>query len=140
MAGKKGFGTVLSYSTDGVLGTGTTFVTLANVTKIKPFAAKADVIDVSAMDSPSNTREKISGMLDAGLLQFDLNYDDKNAGHKFLLTNLGVTITWKVTGPGASPASIVFAGFVKDLGPDYPFDNKLSASPVIEITGVLTAA
>lgn len=135
MAGKKGLGSILAYSEDGV-----TYVPIANITKIKPFDAKADVIDVSAHDSPSSFREKLSGMLDAGAVTFDLNYDDKAVTHKYLLAQLGVEKFWKVTGSGGTPATAAFKGFVKALSPEYPFDNKMACSPSVEITGPITVA
>lgn len=133
MAGKKGFGTKLSYSPDGV-----TYTDLANVVSVKPFAPKADILDVTAHDSPSQYREKLSGLLDSGQCMFELNYDDKNTGHRWLLTNLGVEQFFKVTGPGASPGLLAFKGFVKQVEPTYPHDNKLTASCGIEITSIVT--
>lgn len=140
MAGKKGFGSKMSYSIDGTLGTGTTFVDLAQVTTITPFAAKAAVIDISDHNSPSQFREKVSGMLDAGAAKVVLNYDDKNTVHKFLLANLGVAMTFKVTGSGSSPATATYAGFVTEVSPEYPFDNKMTCTVSMEITGVVTVA
>lgn len=140
MAGKKGFGSKIEYSTDGTIGTGTTFTKLAQVMKITPYAAKAAVIDCSDHDSPSEFREKLPGMKDAGAAKVDLNYDDKATTHKFCLTNVGVPMTWRVTGPGSSPATAVYAGFITGVSPELPFDNKLTCSIDIEITGVIIVA
>lgn len=134
MAGKKGFAGVFSYSSDS----GSTYVPVANVTKIRPFAAKADSIDISAMDSASGYREKIAGMLDAGQASVDLNYDDKGTTHKFLLTNLGVQLMFKVTFPGSSPTTAVWTGFINGVGPEIPFDNKMTATISVEISGPVT--
>lgn len=140
MAGKKGFGAVLSYSVDGTIGIGTTFVPIANVTKIRPYAQKADVIDVTAMDSASEFREKMAGLKDAGQCVFDLNWDDKATTHLFLTTNLGVMLTLKVTGPGGTPKTATFAAFFSNIPPEIPHDNKMTCSVTAEISGVVTIA
>lgn len=135
MSGKKGFGAIFEYSTDG----GTTWIPIAQITKIRPYAAKADVIDVSSHDSASGYREKLAGLLEVGQAQLDLNYDEKNTGHAWLLTNLGVASNFRVTFYAASaPKHAAFAGFVAGLTPELPHDNKQTATATIEITGVVT--
>lgn len=49
------------------------FVTIAEMTKIQGTGSKADVIDVTNMDSPTAYREKIVTLLDAGEISFDGN-------------------------------------------------------------------
>jgi len=134
MAGKKGFGSVFQYSTDG----GVTYLPVGNITKIKPYALKATVIDVTAMDSPSNYKEKLATLLDSGQAQIDVNFDDKSTSHKWLINNFGVLANFKVIGPGASPAIATFAGFVVGATPEYPYDKQLIASFTIEITSSVT--
>jgi hypothetical protein len=53
MAGKKGFGAKFSYDSGGG-----TYVDIANITKIQPYGLKAEQIDTTSHDSPSNYREK----------------------------------------------------------------------------------
>lgn len=133
MPGKRGFGAKLEYDSGGAV-----FVLVANITKIRPFSQKADVTDVSSMDSPSDYKEKLPAMLDAGQCVVDLNYDDKAASHIWLQTNLGLVKTFRVTGPGTLPKTITFSGFIIGVGPEMPHDNKMTCSVTVEITSVLT--
>jgi predicted secreted protein len=133
MPGKKGFGAKLEYRTS----TGPdVFVEIANVTKIRPFGLKADVIDLTSMTSASEFREKTAGLKDAGQAAFDMNYDDKAVSHIWLQTNIGVDGVFKLTGPGTAPKVMTFNGFVQSVGPEIPHDNKMTTSAVIEISGL----
>lgn len=135
MAGKKGFGAKLEY----LASTGPdVWVLLANITKMRPFDAKADVIDVTAHDSAGEVREKLAGLKDHGAVQMDLNYDDKAASHAWLMTNLGVAKSFRSTFPGSTPTVGTFSGFVKSVSPEIPHDNKMTCSVAIEINGVVT--
>lgn len=141
MAGKKGFGAIMAYES-AVPGT---YTPIVNVTKITPYEVKADVIDVSAHDSPADAngngwREKLAGLLDAGAAMFDCNYDDKAATHAYLKANVGVSKNFRITFPGTSPTTATFAGFIKQVGPEIPHDNKLTAQVAIEISGQITIA
>jgi hypothetical protein len=140
MGGKKGFGTKLEYRTS----TGPdVWVVVAGITKLRPFAKKADVVDMSSHDSPSETREKEPGMIDAGELQADLNFRDIDTGHIWLENNVGVAgQAFRITYPGTAPTKTrrAFAGFVQSFQPDSPFDSKLTGSVVIAISGPLTAS
>lgn len=136
MAGKKGFGAKLEYES----GAGPVYTAIANITKIRPFAQKADSIDVTAHDSADSYREKISGLLDSGQATFDLNYDDTNTGHAWLSSNLGTVKSFKVTFSGSTPKTATFSGFVSGVTPELPHDNKQTCSCTIEITGKVTIA
>jgi predicted secreted protein len=138
MPGVKGFGTILEYSADS----GTTWVAIGNVTKIRPFALKADVVDVSSHSSPGEYREKLAGFKNAGQLQFDLNYNNGAVSHQFLAANLGASLMWRVTFPGSNTGfnKATFAGFLADLNPEAPHDNKMSASATVDISSTITWA
>lgn len=138
MAGRKGFGAVLEYDSTGA----GAWVVLANITKIRPFGIKVDVIDVTSMSSAAETREKLPGLIDSGECQFDLNWDASDASHVWLKANVGVVTPFRVTLPALAPAAAkkaTFSGFVSSLPPEIPFDNKLTCSPVITITGAVSA-
>ena len=137
MAGKKGFGAKLGYM---VL---TVNTPIANITKISPFALKADATDTTshdtAVDANGNAwREKIPTLLDAGQAKFDLNYDPAAASHVALEGMVGVVQTFKVTMPPSTPAVVwTFSGFVSEVSPELPSDNKMTCSAVITISGAL---
>lgn len=137
MPGKKGFGAVLAY--DSNLGVGSpVWVTITNITKLRPFNAKVDVLDMSSMDSPGERREKAGGFVDNGQLTFELNYDNKEVSHIWMVANLNVVAPFKLTYPGTSPKVSTFSGFVQMVSAEAPYDNKQIASCAIEINGVIT--
>lgn len=129
MAGKKGFGALFEYDSGGAV-----YVPLVNVTKMRPFSKKADVIDVSSLGSASETREKLAGMLDEGQVQFDCNYDPTAASHIWMKANVGgANMNFRLTMPSGVKA--VITGFIQQVSPEIPFDNKMTCSTVVEISG-----
>ncbi len=134
MAGQKGFGSKLQY----LASTGPdVWTTIAEVTKCRPFNLKVDSIDVSSQDSPDEYREKIPGFKDAGEASFDLNYKPANATHVWLVDHAGGTVeTFRVLySPGITGCAVdTFSGFITAVGPEVPFDGKMSASCVINVT------
>ena len=135
MPGKRALGSTLGYGTSS----GGTFTAIANITKISGPKTKADAIDVSSMDSPSNYREKLAGLLDAGTLTLDINFDDLNAGHQTTLSNLGVSQYFQLTFPAHTTASkMVFAGFISETNIDLPDDNKMTDQITITVSGPIT--
>lgn len=137
MPAKKAFGTLLK--TDHV--TPGTFVTIANVTGLKPWSQKVDIIDATSHDSPNEYREKLASLKDSGECQFDLNFSDENAGHKWLSAQLGAVKPFKIVFPaGSGSQTVSFDAVIKSFEPGAPYDGKLTASCVLDITGVLTWA
>ena len=134
MPGKKGFGTIVQYRTS----TGPdVWVTIANLTRIRPFNLKVDSIDVSSQDSPDEYREKIPGFKDAGECSFDLNYDDGNATHEWLETSADGTVRkFRVCFGGLVVGNKIktFDGFIVAIGPETPHDGKMNASCTINVT------
>jgi hypothetical protein len=51
-----------------------------------------------------------------------------------------VVKTFKTTFPGATPTTATYSGFITSVSPQIPFDNKMTCSVVIEITGPVTLA
>jgi predicted secreted protein len=135
MAGKRAFGTVFSYETT----TPGTFTALANITNIKPYAEKADIIDVTAHDSAGDYREKIVGALDAGQCVLEMNYDPAAATHAWLQTEFAAKAVhkYKVAWPGSANTA-TFNAYIVGLSPEAPYDGKLTASVTLEISGAIT--
>jgi predicted secreted protein len=135
MAGKRAFGTLFAYesATD-------VYTTIANATNIKPYAEKADVIDVTAHDSPNDYREKLLGALDAGQCVVELNYDPAAVTHQWLQTEFASRTSQKyqITWPGSPVKKVQFSAFIVGLSPESPYDGKLTASVTLEITGAIT--
>jgi len=137
MPGKSGFGATLGYS-DTSSGT---YTTVAQITKIGGPKYKADVIDVTSLDSPSRFREKVAGLSDGGDMTLDINFDDLVAGHASLLALLGTVKYWKITFPVHTTGSTaIFQGFLTAAGLDIPHDNKMTMTVTVTITSVVTFA
>lgn len=134
MSGTIGFGALFKHD----LGGGS-YVTIANVTKIRPYSLKADSIDISDHESPSRYREKTAGMLDAGSCSIDLNYGQDETTHQLLETTLGTSKSYRIVFPGTGRTA-TFAGFIESVTPEIPFDNKMTCSISVQISGVVTWA
>ncbi len=125
--GTHGHGTVLA---------GSVVLTVGNIINVDTGMSR-DVIDKSTMDSTSKAREKIAGMLDAGDINLTINYDGSGTGvanalHAAFLT--GTAETWTITYPDTS--THVFSGFISALGAAAPFDDKITQTVTIALTGV----
>lgn len=128
---------------DGSHGHGASFTigatTVANIIAITGPDQTKDPIDISTMDSTSKFREFIGGMLDAGEITFEINYDGSAAGTTDALNTLYVataTETMTVTFPDTSLWAAV--GFITALGHAVPFDDKITQSLTVKLTGVPT--
>lgn len=141
MSGRDGFGTLFQR------GNGATptevFTTIANVTGIKGPDRKRETIDVTAHDSPEQYMEFIGGLKDGGEVQLDINYDPGNATHDLdddfddvaprsyrvvILPGTDDEHTWSIK------------GIMTELGDEFPYDDKMTRSMTIKITGKPTLA
>ena len=141
MPGKSAFGMVVSFGT--ATGT-TTAATLTNVTGIGGLDTDVEVIDVTSHDSSGAYREKVASFIDAGQLTFDINFDPNSATHRattggiLYLRDQRTIVPWKVTFPGSPSHSFLVQGFVKGAPFDAPYDDKISATVTVELTGSAT--
>ncbi len=137
----------------------TSFTAIGNVISITGPSQTRDAIDFSTMDSTSKFREFLPGMLDAGEITFDVNYDGSAAGNATILggtnattgllknTNTALTyyLIFNDNGTHTTAVSnIVFhshwfaKGLMTALGHAIPFDDKITQSVTIKLTGVPT--
>lgn len=96
-----------------------------------------DAIDISTMDSDSKFREFISGMADAGEITVEVNYngaDGATANDLSTAYQLGDAEEWTFTLQDTS--KVVAQGFITSLGIAVPFDDKITQSFTIKLTGV----
>ena len=100
-----------------------------------------DAIDVSTMDSPNKFREFIPGMLDAGEVTMDINYDGTAAGtgnflsQQLTQTAQAITVSFGEGTNTATSSSWVCSGFMTGLGHAIPHDDKVTQSVTIKLTG-----
>lgn len=133
MAGVDARGTTLSRGQGDIDPGPETFDPIANITSLTPSGITRDILDVTAHDSPNGYREFLGGLKDPGEISFDVNYDPSE--HDTLVEDFEVLdpINYEISFPDgtvwAMPATIT--GFE----PDAPFDDKLTASITLKVTG-----
>ena len=99
MSGAHGHGTTLATAT---------YTNILNIISITGPNQTRDSIDISTMDSSAKFREFIPGLLDAGELTFDVNYDGRadagNTGYSNTLNTIltASAETWTLTFPDTS--------------------------------------
>lgn len=139
MSGKSAFGTVLKM--------GATPAAIANVTRIGGPTFSAETIDVTAHDSGGAYRELIPSFLSAGEVALELNFDPTIASHKDAAAT-GLLHAFKnrtkedfvIEFPVTPTATASFDAYVTSFEIDAPFEDKLSASVTLTISGAVTWA
>ena len=112
------------------------FSTITEIKRITRTGAKADLADVTNMDSGSY-REFLPTLLDAGELNFDGNYIPSDATQQTLQSDFDgqVKHNWQVVMPG-SRGIWHFAGYLVGLDlPDLQVDKEATFSAKLKITG-----
>jgi len=152
MAGFSGLGTVLKMSTAlGTIGTTSTDAGIAELTNISGPTMSAEEIDVSSHDSDSGYREFVAGFLDAGEISLEGNltvaattdnsliaaFDDGSQRQFHILFPATGTSTSDL---GAHPWSgqylrWILSGVVTGVETAAPYDDKLTFSATVRITG-----
>jgi len=134
MAGQSAYGTMLKIG-------GTAGVAAANVTKIDGPAPSLDTIDVTAHDSAGAWREYIGGLLDAGEVSLDLNFDPAAVTHKNAAGGLQYLMLQRTASafalvfPQAGNPTYTFNAFVTKFTRTMQFDGALDGSVTLKITG-----
>jgi predicted secreted protein len=141
MSGRDGFGTLFKRATNLV--PGTTFETVANVTSISGPSRSRETIDVTAHDSPGGWMEFLGGLKDGGELSLDINYDPAEDTHDLdddfddteprnyqivILPGTEDEWTWSIK------------GILTGLEDEFPYDDKMSRSMTIKVSGKPTLA
>lgn len=118
-----------------------TFTTVAEC-KSMDWEISSDVIDVTTHSSAAAGafREKISSLIDAGEISFDINLVPDLAAHVALRTDLTsrVARNWKIVFPNPALTTWSFTGVVTTFGIGMPTDDVLSASITITLTAAPT--
>lgn len=123
-------------------------VEIAEVTNIGGPKLARDTLEATHHKSPGMWREFIKGLKDAGEVSLDLNFMPFNTTHNASLTT-GIladfaddtTVSaWVLTFPDAGGTQWSFDGIVTGFEPSSPFDDKLTASVTIKVTGQPTLA
>jgi predicted secreted protein len=126
---------------------GTNQTNLAQILDITGPGFEVDDIDTSNMDSANRAREFIAGMIDGGEVTFDVVYAKAQmtilkglVGGNTTTTNndsfeLELSDRTATNGTGSVFA---FAGYVSGLEPQAPFEDKVTASVTVKVSGEVT--
>lgn len=114
---------------------------VGNITSISGPSIKRDAIDISTMDSTQKYREFIPGMIDAGEVTAELNYDGTTTVSKFLADQLTASAqAIVITFSDSDTATWTGSGFITSLGHTIPFEDKITQSVGIKLTSTLVHA
>jgi predicted secreted protein len=120
-------------------------VTVAELTKVQGSGSKADVIDVSNMDSPNAYREKIITLLDAGEITLDGNLVAGDATQAAVQADFDgrVLSAWTIILPVDPNTTVTrghwaFNAYVTSIDFDLQHDKQGTISAKLTISGART--
>lgn len=131
---------------DGAIGHGSTLIgattgTIGNVISVSIAGRTRDMIDKSTMDSTDKFREYMAGMADEGEFTAEINFDDTTGVIAAALNTAYQAATseiWEITFPGT--ATFQCPGIISDFSVNDPFDDKITMSITIKLSGKGTFA
>lgn len=128
---------VLGYNVDFSIYNGSAYVQVAEVTNITWPGYKRDAIEVTYMDSASQFREYIAGLMDAGEVSVEMNWVPSATDPILAAMTAGVG-QFKIQYAGG--VNIVFKAVVTGWSTQSPLGEKLSGTATFKLTGVPTWA
>lgn len=113
---------------------------VVELTSISGPTETMDTIDVTSHDSADAYREFIAGLRDGGDISFEGNFiKSDSTGQIAMYTDFqsGTKRTWTIKHPGweAGKPQISGEGYVTAFSMSYPFEDKISVSGTIKVTG-----
>ncbi len=118
------------------------FTTIANVSSITGLQLSANVVDVTSHSTSVPWRQKITTLLDAGDLTFDLFFIPSDTGHQQLLTIFqeknGTTDglrDYQLWFPDGVPTKYQFAAYISKFSLSEAVDNVVRAAVTFTATG-----
>lgn len=129
MAGYFANGTIFSATIDSVL------TPIAELTTITGLQLESDDIDVTSHDSTDKYREYVQGLKDAGEVELEGNFiNDSSQVALKTLFDAGTVVAMTISFP-SSAGLWSFNGYVKGFTTEAPYDDKLSFTGTIKVTG-----
>jgi len=109
---------------------------------VKGPGISVDVKDATNQNSAQAFKEKIAGLIDAGQLTFDINWDPGDAQHAGLVADcIGrVVRNFQWVLPPAVGLKWSFAAIVSKIDPSVPTGDKMVVSVTLDITGPTSLA
>jgi predicted secreted protein len=132
-------GTQLQRGTGALPGSG--FVTIAEVIKIDRTGSKADLADVTNMDSPSGAREKLATLFEAGEISIECNFLPAASSQHLLEADFEAQqlSPYQIILPNSLGTWGPFNAFVTSNDFALPIDKQGTRTIKLTITGVPTA-
>lgn len=132
---ESGFGTLFNWDTADI----------AELTSISGPSETMSPIDVTSHDSPDAFREFVAGILDGGEISIEGNFiKGDSTGQIAMHTDFqaGSKKAWIIKLPGwaAGVPQISGNGYMTAFAPSFPFEDKISFSATIKVTGKPTLA
>jgi Lambda phage tail tube protein, TTP len=116
---------------------------LSEVKSITPPSIDVDQVEVTHMQSPNRFREFISGLLDGGEASFEMNFipGSTSDDRLFELLNLPTGVSRRRAMRISYPNGVTwsFDGELTGYEPDVPFDDAMTATVTIKVTGSITS-
>jgi hypothetical protein len=133
MAKTVGYGSCLT-----VVSTSGADINTGQIRNITGPGVSGNDVDTTTMDSSSNYRTFVSGLLDPGEVTFSLVYDPTNTTHTRLTRMMGerLSTTFKVYAGSTSGNGQSFTGYVKGMSREIPMDDVITADVTIKVSGI----
>ncbi|MFE2936663.1 phage tail tube protein [Streptomyces sp. NPDC059278] len=137
MAGINGFGVKLKRG-DGAATE--VFAAIADITNLTGPGLSRTTVDVTSHDSPNAYMEFVGGLKDGGEVSADINYQP--AVHDVLVDDLDdeEPRNYKIVFPDEAATTWSFGALLTGFEPSAPYDDKLSASLTLKVSGKPTIA
>lgn len=131
-----GYGLLLQREIDGAPGT---WATVTETIKIAGPAQKLDMKEATNLLSPNTYKEFIAGLRDGGSVTGSGTYIPKDAVQAKLRSDFdgGTLKKWQLILPGTL-GTVAFSGYVQDITPALPLDDRMTYAFTIKITGIVT--
>lgn len=123
---KLGFGVLFKRST----------TVIAEVLSVQGPGYSRDTVEATHTESPSNFKEYISGLADAGEVTLSLHFLS-DATQEQLLTDLGsmTSVSYNIVFPTPTAKTCTFSAFITAWEPSAPHDDKMTLAVTLKITG-----
>lgn len=110
---------------------------VAEVTKITPFAIARESVDVTHTESPDRIREFIPGLVDYGNASIEMNFvpgSDADQRMRALFETRELS-RCQLSFPTSPPTLMNFFALATAYEPDAPIEGKMTASATFKISG-----
>lgn len=128
-----GYGSIITVatSTSGTL-------ELAQLRNISGPGVSGNDVDTTTLDSSSNYRTFVGGLLDPGEVTFQMIYDSTSITHARLAYYMRTRLTKTYTIYHGSSAgdTDAFVAFVKGMAREIPLDDVITCDVTMKVTGI----